>query len=982
MNKMSQFTKTRFPFLLITVLFGLSVWMLVRGTSKLVYLFIYPAEHSFSHIPFIGVPTERSMLELIVAIMLLPLTWALATRVKEYQSLFWRWIFFGVMLLGVSVQFLWNATQPIHSRFVPYYLEKANSVDLNNLTMQQVLIRESENLMLLFMALPTIFVYLILQWLGYLYTKHYQRTNEIFAEWVYTPRFFTRFAQKFFGAQESEYSPDVEIGPNVETNEMVIQPGKDRNLNSAIIGPIGSGKTAALVLPILNQDLHHMAKFINNFREEYAKQDYHTEEVKGKYVNGISVIEPSKDLCDKTYQLCLAHGIPEEAIYYIDPTNPNTKSINPLRGPVDKVAEIFTMVMQGLSEASDNPFFEQSQRNHFKHYIYLLKLNNPDVTPTMDDLIDMYNNPQRVRVMHENLKKRIPDGIDDIQDRDERNHWKIVQGIDDWFDMNLLPKMDRTVHGEQAVLIKDAESPYYGQQQYYDAKEEYVMGLRNQLNDIASNILMRRVLFGHSDFDFDQHLEFGGVLLVNSAKGEMAELSNILGKIALLSLQNAVFRRKPNDSAYHHILVDEFPDYSYREFKEFPAQSRKYKVIISIVCQTIAQLEDQYGKTYLQTLLATLRHQFVYGGIAEADAELFSKTFGERTVFRESESTQTISPLQDNPMRRVGVNFVEEDEAIMTPNDLIYQDAFVCSVRLVDHNRTLPVRQIKANFVPKSEFAEAKVTVDQSEGQYWLIEREEYFNETNEEEERLEEFVVEEEEQPTMSADKDKDDKENKEVIQRFSDPRPAKRIRKRMNDEVAATTESKPTKEKSMSHSKDEEDNHAMKSDGRGDDTVDGSNVKNDTTSHTGEPMSEGAAHNKPSNDTDDTNTQAPSSHEDYTAFLPRGKNQITSQQTEGENDECEDKKECIRSVNLKSLYEARKSSDGDDEVVEIKPSELQDDHTGDQMNDDQGDEEEDALSFEELGIGNGKNPSDQLYKDLKNDIEKETEKGDSTTN
>ncbi|MEB8799559.1 hypothetical protein P4I81_25300 [Bacillus cereus] len=48
---------------------------------------------------------------------------------------------------------------------------------------------------------------------------------------------------------------------------------------------------------------------------------------------------------------------------------------------------------------------------------------------------------------------------------------------------------------------------------------------------------------------------------MNTAKGELAELSNVLGKFVLLSMQNAVFRRKPNVSPYHHIIVDEFPDF-------------------------------------------------------------------------------------------------------------------------------------------------------------------------------------------------------------------------------------------------------------------------------------------------------------------------------------------------------------------------------------------------------------------------------------
>lgn len=52
----------------------------------------------------------------------------------------------------------------------------------------------------------------------------------------------------------------------------------------------------------------------------------------------------------KVYKLAKAHGIPDEAITYIDPTNPDTPSLNIFNGPVDKVAEMFTMVISGIGE--------------------------------------------------------------------------------------------------------------------------------------------------------------------------------------------------------------------------------------------------------------------------------------------------------------------------------------------------------------------------------------------------------------------------------------------------------------------------------------------------------------------------------------------------------------------------------------------------------------------------------------------------------
>ncbi|MED1900803.1 conjugal transfer protein TraG [Bacillus thuringiensis] len=58
--------------------------------------------------------------------------------------------------------------------------------------------------------------------------------------------------------------------------------------------------------------------------------------------------------------------------------------------------------------------------------------------------------------------------------------------------------------GEPAVY---KSGKYRGQLMHYDREEEeYVKGLRNILKDLASNVLIRRVLFGKSDFDFDVHV--------------------------------------------------------------------------------------------------------------------------------------------------------------------------------------------------------------------------------------------------------------------------------------------------------------------------------------------------------------------------------------------------------------------------------------------------------------------------------------------
>lgn len=718
MNLFKEYSKfqRKIPIILFWTLTAMSVFFILRAFTNYVLLVIAQFTGFLHSFILFGKPEQPSILFFFISLVVFTASWLYSTKYFRKDKKKVRTLYFAINLCGVFINYLWLVTAPIYLSVIPFILSRESGVDYTSVWMK-VIIGDMNTISLTIFFIPTILVVLGLIWLSGHYSAYANELKEAFLKF----ELLNAKLQLLLMLKKTDHWPDVALGPETKSKELIIQPGRDRTLNNIIIGSIGTGKTAALVLPILNQDLHWMTKFINDFPELYERPDYDTEDVKGMYLNGISVIEPSNDLCEKVYKLVLAHGIPKESVFYIDPTNPNTPSINPMQGPVEKVAEAFAMVIEGLAEgANNNFFFQQSERNHLKSYIYLLKLHEPEKEVTFDMLLQMYDNPQLVRKMHEKLKETFPENYDLIEDRDLRNHWMIVKQIDEWFDANLLPKVSRA--GGQNIPEKVTHGEYRGEDAYYDAKAEYVQGLRNILNDIGASPLIRRVLFGKSDFDFDRHLELGGVLLVNSAKGELGNLSNVLGKLILLSLQNAVFRRKPNVSPFHHILVDEFPDYVYRPFKEFPAQSRKYKAIVTVVAQTIAQLADKYGETYMHSLLGTLRHKMVYGDIPEYDAELFSKQLGEESHYEESTTETSVSALQESPMMRMGYSYQKVTEPILSPSDIIYQDKFQCAVKIVDENVPIPVRQINANFVPKEEFEEAIVTIDESAVDVWLDE--------------------------------------------------------------------------------------------------------------------------------------------------------------------------------------------------------------------------------------------------------------------
>ncbi|MDQ0271207.1 type IV secretory system conjugative DNA transfer family protein [Cytobacillus purgationiresistens] len=714
--------KMRLPKIMISILVLIMLYFTVRNWLKVASLIMsqHKKDEIFYLSSIMGETYNIHLLTIVSLTAISVITWLLSTRVKLFSTKYMKLGTFILSIFNVVGSLLLYGMNTVKKNVIPFFEARLTNIIETSGFFESIVFEHTDAFYMMVLLIPLICMMFIILFVLTKYIQFEKELKESFFEYEWSGK----WQQKFARLELEEVYPDVELGPNSITGEMVILPGKDRTLNTAMVGSIGTGKTAAVAKPLLNQDLHHMTRFINHYADIFMKKNYQSEEVSGRYLNGISVIEPSNELCKDIHKLAKAHGIPDEAITYIDPLNPDTPSLNPMKGPVDKVAEVFAQVIAGLSDSNDggNFFFEQAQRNHFKHYIYLLKLHDPDSDVSFDMLLDMYNNPQEVRKMHLKLKDTIPKDISQIDDRDIYNHWKIVQGIDEWFDLNLIPLRSR-----QGIPERDDR----GEVIFEDGLASDVKGLRNILNDIGNNIYIRRVLFGKSDFDFDRHFELGGILLVNTAKGELVNLARVLGKIVLMNLQNATFRREPKVSPYHHILVDEAPDYLYHAFREFPVQSRKYKVILTTLKQTIAQLADQFGEHYMTTILGGMRNRLVYGDVPPYDAKFFSEMFGEKKVYEEGQNEMSVSPLQEDPMSRSGSSFARKKEQTMSTSDIMFQDAFQCAVKIVVNNKPMPVVQIKANFVPDEEFEQAVVTVEEDKLKVWLQEREFYNQKEN-----------------------------------------------------------------------------------------------------------------------------------------------------------------------------------------------------------------------------------------------------------
>jgi type IV secretory pathway TraG/TraD family ATPase VirD4 len=173
-----------------------------------------------------------------------------------------------------------------------------------------------------------------------------------------------------------------------------------------------------------------------------------------------------------------------------------------------------------------------------------------------------------------------------------------------------------------------------------DKMQQFTLGLRLQLEDITGNQMMRRVMIGKSDVDLDKHLAEGGVLIINTAMGELGKLGDAFGQFIMMHFQQAVFRRKGTERTRtpHVLYIDEFPRYVNPDFERLLAIGRSYRCATVLALQTTAQMVHEDRPTFRDIVLETCRNKIILNLGSEEDAKRFSKEFGEYELLKQTPS--------------------------------------------------------------------------------------------------------------------------------------------------------------------------------------------------------------------------------------------------------------------------------------------------------------------------------------------------------
>lgn len=415
---------------------------------------------------------------------------------------------------------------------------------------------------------------------------------------------------------------DVVLCTDKESKRPVLLYGKDRFLNTLVLGPIGTGKTSRVFLPLVYQDLMKMAEGVKM---------------------GITVIEPNGALVEQVAKICFILGIPYTVL---DPYDPASARFNPLLGPPDVAAETMRSVLRSIFGKQEE-FFALVQETAAKNVILLLReLKGEDL-----DIVEA------LRVL------RDPETLSNYVSQLEN-----VKGRED----DLAQYFRRELLG----VLRD---------KYY----QFAAGLRQQLEDLASNQHLRAVLTGKDSINLDAHLEDGGVLLVNTRMGPLGRLGDIFGRFVLMHFQNAVFRRPGNEFTRlpHFLYVDELPRYVNPDLERFFAIGRQYRCGLVVAMQSLAQMELAAGKGFDEVVMGQCRNKVIYGGLAQSDALKFQRQFGELLATRWDESYDAslgMPGVFPERLRRT-----DAYQPLWHYTDIIYLDAYTFIYQIVRDGQVL-----------------------------------------------------------------------------------------------------------------------------------------------------------------------------------------------------------------------------------------------------------------------------------------------------
>lgn len=490
----------------------------------------------------------------------------------------------------------------------------------------------------------------------------------------------------------------------------------DRFLHFFISGATGSGKTSSTILPQAAEDLDKRIQNEDTQKKEllkalkekkvYMKEGFTDEDfnidkfgaykgyedvinnLKSKHVVcGATFVAPNYGLTDDVYELCEKRGIKCNRIDpELDPdTNLPKKGvigfnplyISPTLSPLNrefeiiKKAKLFADVMQAINELNGkgDPYFTSINRVVTTSFTILLELTYPLLhggeQPTPADVQSLINDFSRVQPYYQKLLEI-----------DVDNKYEFVKDF-----------LRNDILGAGNEKMTDQSR-----------------GLRNQVNEILTNPLIRSILCAKNSVDMDLMLSEGQVTVVNYGLSLGTTDSTALGLFFVLSFNDAVLRRPGNEKTRipHFYTIDELPVLLHPEMEKMFSLFRQYRVSVAAYVQNL----DQFNKTpmtqfLLGVVMGNCAHHIIFGRAGLSEMKAYSDLSGLRYSYNEQTSVSETALSDENTRLAYSTRTALEKEAVIDGADMRYRDFQEVTVFSLVSGSLVEPFHAKMNFLPR-----------------------------------------------------------------------------------------------------------------------------------------------------------------------------------------------------------------------------------------------------------------------------------------
>jgi len=406
-----------------------------------------------------------------------------------------------------------------------------------------------------------------------------------------------------------------------EDEKIITLTPEERYANTMVIGPTASGKTSQALIPMIWSDLNNYTKVNNK-------------------PMGITVLEPMGTLVEKVHAMVILKNIiidkefengtydetkhgQQRKVLYFNPILNNCPYFNPFIGDEDDVVENICYAFNQINKSFTAEIQSDSEILLRRAVKLLKRLLGDDATLLdLNTLVWNVNDEGRKNyVMKMKTLKTMPDGSE-IRPDIEKENGEII----DWFLNDYYVGIGGSVNAPKTYMNTS--------------------NIRTQLEKITSNKYLRKVLnppkpgeLGYEEslkiekINFDETLENGHIVLMNTCKGKLRDLSSVLGHLLLSQFQTSMFKRTGNKSKMlpNMLYIDEFQCYVNPRYVNILSQGREYNIVTTFATQARAQLTagvNDNREGFLDYISANIRNEIIFSGLSYADSTYFANKYG------------------------------------------------------------------------------------------------------------------------------------------------------------------------------------------------------------------------------------------------------------------------------------------------------------------------------------------------------------------